>query len=186
LIWLSNFGALFEIKYVDEEYFFYPFGKGAQLDPKATQTNFYAFSLVVEKFRYNNEVIETDIDEVTTVVNSLIATYNFNMANTGNTGTYMLNEAVYQTDNNHATGNSTSTATVTDWNLPSGVLQLNTIQGLFLPNNQIFGANSGASWTLSNYNILQDVNNPMMDNPGINTSANTILNFSEDNPFGQP
>jgi Virus neck protein len=185
LIWLPNFGALFEIKKTDEEFFFFPFGKGAT-DPNAKETGFYGFQIIIEKFRYNNEKVTVpDVPEIGNVINSLIATYNFNMANTG-TGTFEIDELVFQTANNNPAGTPISSGTVTAWNLPSGSLQLNTIQGVFLPNNQIFGANSGASWTLNNYNILSDVNNPMMDNPGISNSANTVLNFTEDNPFGQP
>lgn len=182
LMWLSNFGALFEIKFVDEEYFFYPFGKGAS-DPKATETNFYAFSLVVEKFRYNDETITTTVPEISNVVNSIIATYIFNM-NTGGILSYEAEEAVFQTANNNIHGIHTATAIVNSWNLPTSVLQLKTINGLFLPNTNIFGANSGAVWTLNNYSMLENVNNPMMDNPGINQEANNILNWSETNPFG--
>jgi len=185
LLYFKNFGAIFEIKYVDENSLFYPFGKGVS-SPNAPETNFYGFTLNCEKFRYNNEIIQTSVPEVSSIVNSLIATYQFNLANTNNTGSYLLGESAYQTDNNAPTGNTTCSGTVNQWNLPTGVLQLDTIQGLFLPNNQIFGANSGASWTLNNYNMLADLNNPMMDNPGIETAANTILNFSESNPFGAP
>lgn len=182
LMWLSNFGALFEIKFVDEEYFFYPFGKGAS-EPDAPETNFYAFSLVVEKFRYNDETITTTVPEISNVVNSIIATYIFNM-NSGGTGTYTEGEVVYQTSNNNIHGIQTATATVNEWNLPSATLQLSTINGLFLPNTNIFGAQSGATWTLNNYSMLDNVNNPLMDNPGINAAANTILNWTEQNPFG--
>ncbi len=182
LLWLSNFGALFEIKYVDEEYFFYPFGKGVS-DPTAPETNFYAFSLVVEKFRYNDETIQTSVPEISNAVNSIIATYAFNMVNTGS-GIYNVGDIVYQTSNNNINGLQTANAIVTSWDEPSAVLQLNTISGLFLPNVSIFDASTGATWTVNNYSMLTNTNNPFMDNPGINEAANTILNFSETNPFG--
>jgi len=182
LIWLKNFGALFEIKFVDEEYFFYPFGKGVS-DPSAPETNFYAFSLVVEKFRYNDEPISTTVPEITSVVNSLIATYQFNML-PGGTGVYNVGDVVYQTTNNNINGMQTANAVVTSWNNPNTELMLNTVSGLFLPNVSIFDANTGATWTLNNYSMITNTNNPLMDNPGINEAANTILNWSETNPFG--
>lgn len=182
LIWLKNFNALFEVKFVDEEYFFYPFGKGAS-DPEAVETNFYAFSLVVEKFRYNDETITTTVPEISNLVSSIIATYNFNMQTPG-TGSYDEGEVAYQTSNNNIHGAHTATAVVNEWNLPNHLLQLNTIKGLFLPNTNIFGANSGATWNLTSYSMLENVNNPMMDNPGIDQGANNILNWTETNPFG--
>jgi hypothetical protein len=75
---------------------------------------------------------------------------------------------------------------VVDWNLPTATLQLKTIQGLFVPNVAVVGANSGASWILTSYNVLDSVNHQLSDNQDIVTAANNVLNFTEDNPFGEP
>jgi hypothetical protein len=182
LIWAPNFRALFEIKYVDEEYLFYDLGKGGA-DPTASETSFYGFQLTVEKFRYNDEVIDTGIQAITDTVNSLAYVYNFYLANTSNTGTYSIGETVYQGANS---ASANCTASVVEWNLPTATLQLKTVQGLFVPNVAIVGANSGASWILSSYDILDSVNHPLSDNDLIEVAANNYLNFQEDNPFGEP
>jgi hypothetical protein len=180
LIWLRNFGALFEIKYADEEYFFYDFGKGAT-DPQAPETGFYGFSLIIEKFRYNDEVVTTNVPEVSNVINSIAFVYNF-VLESGGTGSYDQSEQVFQTSNNNINGVESATATIVNWNLPTETLQLKTISGLFVPNTYIFGANSGAKWTLASYDVLDSINHPLSDNDDVEAIANNILNWSESNP----
>lgn len=175
LLWLSNFRALFEIKYVDEEYFFYDFGN----------EDFYAFSLICEKFRYNDEKLNTGT-AADQVADTLGFVWNFYLANTANTGTYSLGETVYQTANAHPTGTVTSTANVVSWNLPSGTLQLKNVQGEFVINANVFGTTSAADWKLSSVNMSNSVNHMLSDNQGVKSEANGILDFSESNPFGEP
>ena len=164
LLWLSNFRALFEIKFVDEEHFFYDFGK----------KDFYGFSLVCEKFRYNDEVIYTGITEIDDTVNALKFVYNYNM-NAGGRGTYKLGETVIQSN--------TASATVIAWNKPTGLLQLGNIVGQFLDNAAIVGLTSNANWILYSSETLNSVNHLLSDNQGIANEANTVLNFSEHDPF---
>src|ERR1039458_1446675 len=76
LIFIHQFNALFEIKYADEEYYFYTFGKN----------NVYGYSLICEKFRYNDELVNTGIDEITNLVNTVKFVYNFNMTAINLTG----------------------------------------------------------------------------------------------------
>lgn len=183
LIYLTTFQTLFEIKYVDEEYFFYRFG-GATEEGKTNQ--FFGFALVCEKFRFNDEVIDSGIEEITAQVNALKYVYNFQMANTGNTGTFTNEEMVFQTANNNIHGTPTATANVMSWNLPTGLLQLKDIVGVFTVNTNIFGSQSRATWNLSSYDTTTSINHPLSDNDDISSAANGILNFDESNPFGNP
>jgi hypothetical protein len=164
LLWVPTFKALFEIKKVDEEYMFY----------SLNNTDFYAFSLIVEKFRYNDEKVITDVPEINDVVNSQAFAYQFVLA-PGGSGTYQLGEAVSQ--------NTGASALVVSWNLPSQSLVLKQIQGLFLPNTNIIGASSGANWRLLSYNQIQSVNDGYGSNQVIETAANSVLNFSETDPL---
>jgi hypothetical protein len=173
LLWLSNFRALFEIKYVDEEQQFYPLGiNGAG-------SGFVGYSLKVEKFRYNNEKIITSDPNINAIVNDIATVYTFNLE-PGGTGTFQLGETINQANN------GTANAVVVAWNLPTATLQLKLTAGLFVPNSELVGATSNAHWQLISYNTLVDENNGLQDNQGINTSSNTYLNFSETNPFGNP
>ena len=70
LVWLTNFQALFEIKYVNQQHFFYAFGNH----------NFYGFELVCERFRYSNENIDTGIIEIDDAVNTQTFAYEIGRA----------------------------------------------------------------------------------------------------------
>lgn len=173
LLWLPNFRALFEIKYVDEEQQFYPLGiNGAG-------TGFVGYSLKVEKFRYNNEQIITSDSEIQNVVNEIATVYTFVLEPGGN-GDFIMGETVNQS------ANGTANAVIVDWDYPSATLQMKLTAGLFVPGSTLVGANSNAAWTLLSYNALVDDNNGLADNNDINISSNTYINFSEVNPFGQP
>src|SRR6185437_15195245 len=84
LVWLHPFQALYEIKYVNQDKFFYAFGN----------RNFYGYSLSCEEFRYSNEKVNSGIDEVDNKINSVLNAYQANVAN-GN-GSFALSETVYQ------------------------------------------------------------------------------------------
>lgn len=167
LVWLQNFDALFEIKFVDEDYFFYTFGKN----------NVYGYSLVCEKFRYSNEVVATGIDEVDSAMLNITAAYAFIMANTQGSYSYNIGERVTQGNNS---------ATIVSWNLPTLTLVLNNIQGEFQVNSAITGANSGAVFTMVSDNLLENVNPNIDNNTDLANEGVDVLNFSEENPFGEP
>jgi Virus neck protein len=166
LVWMKNFAALFEIKYVDEEYFFYNFGN----------KNIYGYSLVCEKFRYSNELVDTGVTDLDNTVDTIVPSFEYIMANTG-TGTFQFGELV---------SNGNSSATVTTWNLPTFSLSLKHIQGEFVVGDLIIGANSNAQFTVANTAILNDVNNGMSNNELIENQGENIISFTETNPFGEP
>lgn len=172
LLWLTNFQALFEIKFVNQQHFFYAFG----------QKKFYGYELVCERFRYSNETVNSGIIEIDDAVNTQVISYNFNME-TGGFLTYQLGEPVYQGSNLSA---ATATATIVNWDLPSSTLQLKNIQGVFVTNAAIHGANSGAIFTLYSYDGLNNANALDDNNTELGVLADDILDFSESNPFGEP
>jgi len=172
LLWLTNFQALFEIKFVNQQHFFYAFG----------QKNFYGFELVCERFRYNNENVDTGITEIDDAINTQAITYQFEMVSNGY-GTYQIGEQVYQGAN---LASATATATVVSWNLPTSFLELKQIHGLFTPNVSIVGASSGASFMLYSYDSLNNTNSLLDNNTELGQEADQILDFSEHNPFGDP
>jgi hypothetical protein len=173
LLWLENFKALFEIKFADNEYFFYTFGN----------TKTYGWSLTCEKFRYSNERIETGVDSLQNTMDNVVAAYAFTMANTAASYSYQIGEPVFQGANANT---ATATATIVAWNLPTLTLTLKYIQGVFNVNNTIIGANSGAIFTLVSNNLLEQVNPNTDDNNDLAEAGEVVLNFNENNPFGEP
>lgn len=93
-------------------------------------------------------------------------------------GTYIYNEVV--------TGSiSSTTARVKNWDSVSNVLQVSNISGTFVNGDVLLGADSGASYKVrivSTYSL----NDTYAQNDEIETEADSIIDFSESNPFGNP
>ena len=172
LLWLTNFQALFELKYVNQQNFFYAFGN----------QNFYGFELVCERFRYSNERVETGISEIDTAADNNSFVYNFTVQNSGS-GTYAYNETVYQGTSLNA---ATATAKVVSWDVPSVTIQLKDIKGVFTSGQFIVGASSNARYSMNTSNMFADINMPLSNNDEFNSLSSSILDFSEHNPFGEP
>ena len=93
-------------------------------------------------------------------------------------GTFKFNEIV--------TGSvSGSTGRVVVWNSDSSVLEISSITGEFTIGETITGSTSGASYDLRTVNV-QPSDDGFADNINIETEADSILDFSEQNPFGIP
>ena len=172
LIWMPVQQKLLEIRRVEEEKNFFQAGKIAP----------YMFGLNIETFKYNGELINTGIEGIDKVCDNNAYSVEYTMA-AGGTGTFNLNEIVYQ-------GASLAAATakgyVTTWDKPTRILRIRNIKGEFAANETIYGATGGAAWTLSSGNIQENATDPYEDNVRIETEADSILDFTETNPFGEP
>ena len=95
-----------------------------------------------------------------------------------NTGNFLFNEVV--------TGSTTGvTARVRSWNSTTNVLEVASVSGSFAAGETLTGTNSGATRTLRVIDKTID-NDPYADNFNIETEADSILDFTEQNPFGMP
>ena len=96
----------------------------------------------------------------------------------GGIGTYIFNELVTGSE-------SGTTARVKFWSSVTNVLQVSQIDGEFIPGETIVGAASSASYTLR---VVDEY--PISDgyaaNEEIEDEADSIIDFSETNPFGMP
>ena len=175
LLWLTNFQALFEIKNVNQQHFFYAFGN----------SNFYGFELVCEKFRYSDELIDSGVIEISDALDDRAFAYNYIMNNdaTNAAMSYKPTEKVYQGAN---VASATATATVISWDKPTRTLKLKDIYGQFTSGVRVFGDISGANYSMNSVNLLENVNDLLDNNSELRVQANNILDFSEINPFGRP
>jgi len=171
LLWLKNFQSLFEIKFVEEEHFFFTFGKN----------NFYGFKLSCEFFRYNDENMETGWSEVDNMETLNASSYRFTMQS-GGTSTFRTNEYVYQ-GASFATANAT--AQVTTWDKPTLKLDLRNITGEFSANTIVRGVESNAAYTMVSVDEMDNISDLIDNNRQIETEATQIIDFSENNPFGE-
>jgi len=94
------------------------------------------------------------------------------------TGTFTFNEIV--------TGSSSgTTARVRTWDASSNVLIVGTVSGEFISGETLVGSTSGASYELRIVDV-QPADDGFADNINIETEADSIIDFSEQNPFGMP
>ena len=93
-------------------------------------------------------------------------------------GTFIFNEIV--------TGETSgTTARVKEWTASTNVLEVSIVDGTFTPGEVIFGAESGAYYTLRTQNT-DDLVSAFADNDTFESEGDAILDFSETNPFGMP
>jgi len=97
------------------------------------------------------------------------------------TGSYAFNEIVRGV----STG---TTAHVNDWNYDTRVLKLKIVNGSFTPGESIVGmgtTNGGSNASYVVYSIdKQDETDAYAENISIEDEADEIIDFSQDNPFG--
>lgn len=173
LVWLPPFQALYEISFVQQDKFFYAFGR----------KQFYGFELTCEEFRYNNEEVTTGDPDIDKVIDTNIISYTANV-NTSGTLSYSLDETVYQ---GNSLSNATATAIVLSWNKPSGQLVLKEITGRFAANQTIIGVTSNAQYVMIDMDDMNNFNDPYNNAITIRDEANTDLDLSEENPIqGNP
>ena len=93
-------------------------------------------------------------------------------------GTFTFNEIV--------TGSiSGSTARVKEWNGVTDVMEVGIIDGSFVYGEYLTGSESGAKYVVGSVNT-DDLVTPYADNDTIESEADTIIDFSQSNPFGMP
>jgi hypothetical protein len=93
-------------------------------------------------------------------------------------GTFVFNELV--------TGSTSgTTARVRSWSVITNVLEVASVSGSFTPGETIVGAASSASRTLRTIDNFA-VQDGYSDNSDIEIEADSIIDFSNTNPFGMP
>ena len=169
---LNGTGELYEIKFADQDKDFHTLGRRVP----------FFYELQLEKFKFSHELIVTGVQEIDDSATFSSYTIQLNVA--AGTGTYQNKEIVYQAlDSTEA--NATVVAVVQEWNKKANTLNVTNIAGEFVPNRNIIGASSNASYVLANFDPLKDnVRDESSDNYIIENQANSIIDFSETNPFG--
>mgnify|MGYP003341337971 CR=1 FL=1 len=103
----------------------------------------------------------------------------------GNDIKYIIKETVYQSSD-ATQENATAVAVVQSFIPKSNTLTVTTISGEFVDGYIIYGASSNAQYRLTTFDPLMDNSySDSYDNKVIDTEANSIVNFSESNPFGE-
>ena len=170
---LNGTGELFEIKFVNQTKDFFMLGRKIP----------YYYELEMEKFKYSQEIIDTGVAEIDDVTAQSSYAIDLNLSRSS-ANNYTQKEIVYQSaDNTYA--NATVVATVQNWSNTTSTLSVININGEFVDNRLVIGVSSNARHMLTSFDPLKDsVRNEVYDNEHIYSEANTIIDFSEINPFG--
>ena len=181
LIYIPLVQNFFEITFVEsdnDQAMFYTLGRGRG-------GNIYVYALKVKQFVFSEEVIHTGIEEIDEQIRDAYKRTELTMA-TGGSGTFVQDEIVYQgTD----VANATFKATAYSWSPVTRKLDVVLTIGTYANNTLTKGVTSGASWT--SYGVANDSYNDnnafedIIDNTRIETESDSIIDFSEHNPFGE-
>jgi len=143
----------------------------------------YFYELRLEKFKYSQEIVDTGVDDIDHIVNDSAYMIKLNTT-AGNGNNYTIHETVYQAAD-QTQANATAVAIVQTWTTANNILMVSNISGEFIDGQVIIGATSNARHTLISYDSLLDNSfNETYSNKLLQTEANSIIDFSETNPFG--
>ena len=182
LIYIPLMRNFFEITFVEHENdqaMFYTLGRGRG-------GNVYVYAMKLKQFVFSDEVIETGKQEIDDEVFELYRKTRLSVPITG-TGSFIPGEIIYQgTDS----ANATAQAIIHTWN-PARYVDVIRVQGSFVSGTILKGAESGAEWNMDeDANTLVTTSNDMFedsaDNYQIETESDSIIDFTESNPFGEP
>jgi len=179
LIYLPILQNLFEITFVEHENdqaMFHALGRGRG-------GNVYLFALRVKQFVFSEEVIDTGVSEIDSMVFELYKKTRLVLSNnTTSVLTFSPSEIVYQGD---SLADASAQAIVHNY-VPNSYIDVIRVKGQFA-NGSIIGVTTGASHVLSfdttNYDeVFED----LADNDTIQRESDDIIDFTESNPFGEP
>ena len=178
LIYIPLFENFFEITFVEHENnqaMFYTLGRGRG-------GNVYVYALKLKQFVFSNEVIETGISEIDSQIFDSYPRNRISL-NAGGTGAFVSNEIIYQ---GSSLANSTAQAIVYAYNTGISVDIIRVI-GTFNSGN-VRGNTSNANWVINTFSDTATMDNAfedIVDNNRIETESDSILDFTEHNPFGE-
>ena len=181
LIYIPLVQNFFEITFVEHENdqaMFYTLGRGRG-------GNVYVYALKMKQFVFSNEVINTGITQIDEQIRDEYPRTRFTLQ-AGGTGTFVPDEIVYESaDTTYA--NATGEAIVHNYTVGS-VLDVYRVQGNFTANGTVRGVTSGAAWVInteSDTATMDDAFEDIVDNNRIETESDSIIDFTEHNPFGE-
>lgn len=181
LIYIPLLTGFYEVTFVEHENnqaMYYTLGRGRG-------GNVYVYAIRLKQFVFSEEIISTGKQEVDEQAFEEYKKTRLSVPVTG-TGTFTKGEIVYQgTD----LANSTAQAIVHTWS-PARYLDVVLVKGSFIQGQSLKGDTNGAVWTMDeDENNLITTDNPfedVADNYGIETESDSIIDFTETNPFGEP
>jgi hypothetical protein len=197
LIYLPLSKSFMEIKFVDHQQPFYQLSK------------FPVYKLRCELFEYSNEAVNTGIDELDKLERQFSTEYFFDIAS-GNGTKFeigeMVTQVLVQADGDVPAQEIYGKVLRLDQETPTSNIkialgEITTNTGEFAKfrvstgsSDKLVGETSGASWSITRVYEIDDTNANLTfvnnaqgaQNRAMEVTADTIIDFTEHNPFGDP
>jgi len=167
IIYFPLTNALFQVLFVEDESVFYQTG-GLQV-----------FDLVCEMFTYSDQKLNTGIEDIDKI--ERLQAYSLDFTLDTGSGNYTVEEIVYQGE---SLGAATVQGEVASWSSTTKILNLINMTGNFSGTVNIIGDSSGASYSVASFNAQDSTSASAGDNLAIEQEADSIIDFTEGNPFG--
>jgi hypothetical protein len=167
IIYFPMTNALFQVLFVEDESVFYQTG-GLQV-----------FDLVCEMFTYSDQKLNTGIEDIDKI--ERLQAYSLDFTLDTGSGNYTVEEIVYQGE---SLGAATVQGEVASWSSTTKILNLINMTGDFSGTVNIIGDSSGASYSVASFNAQDSTSASAGDNLAIEQEADSIIDFTEGNPFG--
>ena len=173
---LNSFMEITFVEHEDNQAMYHTLGRGRG-------GNVYLYALKLKKFVFSNEVIETGVGEIDNDIRDYYPRTKLTVSNM-HTGKFVNDEIVYQgTD----LANATAQAVVYDF-VPNTHIDIYRVQGTFTSAN-VIGNTSSSIATISTANgdaYISSSFEDIQDNVRIESESDSIIDFTETNPFGEP
>ena len=169
LIYFPLSERTFEIKFVEHEQPFYQVGQN------------YVFEITCEVFQYGEEDIDTGTD-VDKVERENAYAIDLVLTATGGSGNFIVDEEIYQGASLAA---ATAKGIVASWDSATKTVRVNTVVGTFAAPKLVRGVTSGAYYDQATVDdqLLPTV--PYADNKILETDGDSILDFTELDPWSE-
>jgi hypothetical protein len=181
LIYVPLLRGFFEITFVEHENdqaMYYTLGRGRG-------GNVYVYALRLKQYVFSEEIISTGKQEIDDDAFEYYRKTRLSVPVSG-TGAFVKGEIVYQ---GNSLANSTAQAIVHTWNAARHV-DVVQVQGTFISGQSLKGNTSNAIWTMdepeNNLITTDNAFEDAQDNFVIETESDSIIDFTEANPFGEP
>lgn len=172
---LTGFLEIVSVENHNEQAMFYTLGRGRG-------GNVYLHALRLRAYVFSNEIIHTNNAEINNAVRNYWPKTQLTVANT--ISKFVNDEIVYQGID---LANSSARAYVFDY-IPNTILEVYRTQGIFTSANGVirgYTSNATANLVSSSDTIpMNTVSEDIQDNQRLSDEVDTILDFSESNPFG--
>ena len=168
LVYLPFSSQLYEITFVEDQIPFFQLGRN------------FTYQLECALFQYSDEELATGV----AAIDSVETTYSYSVdliMSAGGSGTFTTGTIIYQ---GTSATDSSARGEVVSWDSSTRVLRIMNIQGNFANDTSV--TDGTAAWTLSTFDDLTLPTDKFAQNIEVENAAdNGIVDFTEDNPFGE-